>query len=100
MTAVFDQKHFDHMTGSDAELQAEIIALFRGQAPQVDVHLRPDIAGWRDAAHLLKGSSRGIGLFVLADACEAAEGATESLIPAALANVRAALAQALEILPP
>ena len=100
MTAIFDQAHFDHMTGSDKDLQSEIIALFRGQAPQVEKHLRPDIAGWREAVHLLKGSSRGIGLWVLAEACETSEGATDAMIPTALANVRAALAQALDTLPP
>ncbi len=96
---IFDRQHFAHMTGGDEELQKEIIALFREQAPHVEVHLYPEITGWREAVHLLKGSARGLGLWELADTCEAAEGTTESLIPTALANVRTALAQALDTLP-
>lgn len=96
---IFDREHFAHMTGGDAELQAEIVALFREQAPHVEVHLYPDISGWREAVHMLKGSARGLGLWVLAEACEAAEAATEAMVDIALANVRTALAQALETLP-
>ena len=51
------------------------------------------------ADYVLKGSSRGLGLWVLAEACEAAEAATDAMEDIALANVRTALAQALEALP-
>ena len=53
----------------------EVLGLFREQAAMWVRLLDPeDQAGaWRDGAHTLKGSARGIGAFALADACEAAE---------------------------
>jgi HPt (histidine-containing phosphotransfer) domain-containing protein len=104
---ILDRDHFGHMTGGDLELQAEIIELFRAQAELwrrlliVDAPLHT----WRDAAHTVKGSARGLGLWALAEACERAEaigrtGLVESVqIAQALAQVRAALEEALDALP-
>lgn len=105
--AKMDAEHFRHMTGDDAELQAEILQLFRAQAELWRRLLTPDAAvcTWADAAHMLKGSARGLGLWALADACEEAErlgrsGALESrAIDKALLHVRSELADALEALP-
>ena len=94
---MFDRAHFDHMTGGDLALQAEVLALFRQQVTGWRAQFE---AGreWRDAVHTMKGSARGIGLIALAEACEAAEAAPEAAQPEALANVLAALEAALEAL--
>lgn len=100
---VFDRAHFSHMTGGDAALQAEIVQIFRAQAELWGRLLIPDAPTpiWRDAAHTVKGSARGLGLWALADACEHAEGlgtagAVEgAMVSTALARVRARLDEAL-----
>ncbi|MBI1251589.1 MAG: hypothetical protein GC189_08970 [Alphaproteobacteria bacterium] len=105
--AILDRDHFGAMTGDDAALQAEIVALFRAQAELWMRLLVVDapVQTWRDAAHTLKGSARGLGLWALADACERAEwlgrsGETDGReIAAGLAQARAALAEALAALP-
>lgn len=91
---VFDRAHFAHMTGGDAALQAEVLALFRAQAPSWIVGLDPRNEAWRAVVHTLKGSARGVGFGALAEACEAAEQANADAA-AALAQVRAALETAL-----
>ncbi len=98
MAGIFDQAHFDAMTGGDRGLQAEVIELFRGQAAKSVAALEAMPVGeaWRDAAHTLKGSARGLGLWALAETCESAE-----RLPGdggALEAVRAALTMALEAL--
>lgn len=97
MAALFDTAHFDHMTGGDRALQGEVIGLFRGQVAAWSVALGQG-AGWRDAAHTIKGSARGIGLFALAEACEAAEAAPDVEAAPALAHLRSALDAALAAL--
>ncbi|MGQ0532356.1 MAG: Hpt domain-containing protein [Caulobacteraceae bacterium] len=92
---VLDRAHFDHMTGADRALQIEVLGLFRTQVEGWNAAMASD-AGWREAVHTLKGSARGIGLNLLAAACEAAETAEDG--EAALADVRVALKQALEAL--
>lgn len=91
---IFDQAHFDHMTGGDRALQREVLDLFRAQIAGWSAAMTAG-RGWRDAVHTLKGSARGIGLSALAAACEAAEQAPEANAAAALSGVRAALAEAL-----
>ena len=95
---VLDRTHFEHMTGDDPALQAEIVGLFRGQVDEWTTGL--GAAGWREAVHKLKGSARGIGLDVLASACEAAERAGAQEAATALARVHAALLEALVALEP
>ncbi|MBI3439833.1 MAG: Hpt domain-containing protein [Proteobacteria bacterium] len=91
---VFDRAHFDHMTGGDRALQIEVLELFRQQVEAWRTLLASG-EGWREAAHTLKGSARGIGLNVLAAACEAAEGAPEAQRLAALSDVHGALGAAV-----
>lgn len=92
MQAPLDRAHFSHMTGGDLPLQREILELFRGQVEGWIERLVPG-EHWRDAAHTLKGSARGIGLTVLAEVCEAAEASDDEL--AAITRLRAALQDAL-----
>src|SRR5262249_49485585 len=82
----------------DPALQAEIVSLFQGQVGEWTSGL--SAADWRNAVHKLKGSARGIGLDVLASACEAAERAEPQDSVPALARVRAALEEALSALTP
>lgn len=105
--AKLDAEHFRYMTGGDCVLQAEILQLFRAQSELWQRLLIPDAAvcTWTDAAHMLKGSARGLGLWALADACEDAEkiGRSGALdrraIDRALTSVRSELTDALEALP-
>ncbi|HVK79840.1 MAG TPA: Hpt domain-containing protein [Verrucomicrobiae bacterium] len=97
MSTILDRAHFDHMTGAERPLQLEIVDLFRGQ---VDGWRGAFVsgAGWREAVHTMKGSARGIGLTALAAACEVAESANETERGPALAQVEAALGEALAAL--
>lgn len=101
---IFDRDHFSMMTGGDLELQGEILQIFRVQAELWGRLLIPDAPTpiWRDAAHTVKGSAKGLGLWELSDACAHAEdlgkaGAVEgALVQAALGRVRGRLDEALE----
>ena len=97
MAEIFDRAHFAHMTGDDAALQREIIGLFQGQAAAWTKALDPAAPdpAWRDAAHTLKGSARGIGFWALAEACERAEAAQGGDIAPALRELLGALNAAL-----
>jgi HPt (histidine-containing phosphotransfer) domain-containing protein len=101
---ILDQDHFRHMTAGDRALELEILELFRAQSELWLRLLIPDAPRdtWRDAAHTLKGSARGLGLWGLAEACETAEAMAKSgvregpVVAAQLARVRAALTEALD----
>ena len=101
--AIFDRDHFAMMTTGDAELQVEIVAIFKVQAQLWSRLLIPDAptSVWADAAHTVKGSAKGLGLWRLADACEQAEtlgraGAVEgAMVKTALTRVQQALHEAL-----
>lgn len=80
---LLDRVHLDRQTAGDAELAAELLALFADQCrrllPELEdaSRLRPDRA---DLAHTLKGSALGIGASRVAEraAClEASLRATE-----------------------
>ncbi len=94
---VLNRAHFDHMTGADRALQAEILGLFRMQVEGWNAAFAAG-EGWRDAVHTLEGSARGIGLEMLAEACEAAESAPDGASAEALTRVRTALNEALAAL--
>lgn len=91
---MLDRAHFDHMTGGDRTLQIEVLELFRRQVTNWRARLASG-EDWREAAHTLKGSARGIGLHALAAACEAAETAPEADSVLALCDVHRALGAAL-----
>ena len=75
LTGAVDFKHLEVYAGGDLALVEEVLGLFREQALMWVRLLDPaaEAEAWRDGAHTLKGSARGIGAFALADACEAAE---------------------------
>ena len=75
ITGAVDFGHLQVYAGGDLALMEEVLGLFREQATMWVRLLDPaaEAEAWRDGAHTLKGSGRGIGAFALADACEAAE---------------------------
>ena len=75
----------------DRTVISEVLELFVAQAQRLAPSLDAAAAGWRDAAHTLKGSARGIGAQALGEACARAEAEGEGGLPA----VRTALAAAV-----
>jgi HPt (histidine-containing phosphotransfer) domain-containing protein len=75
LTGAVDFAYLETYAGGDMALVEEVLGLFREQAAMWVRLLDPaaEAEAWRDAAHTLKGSARGIGATALADACEAAE---------------------------
>jgi HPt (histidine-containing phosphotransfer) domain-containing protein len=85
ISGAVDFAYLESYAGGDGALVDEVLELFRQQADIWRPMLRASEEGWPDAAHTLKGASRGIGAGALAAACEAAEAAGEDLV---LAEVR------------
>ncbi len=91
---------FDHLhqyTAGDTALEREVLSVF---VQQTDMWLRVlhesgDGDVWKDAAHTLKGSARGIGAWQVADLCERAEALGADASPAersiALGDLRIAI---------
>jgi HPt (histidine-containing phosphotransfer) domain-containing protein len=100
LTGAVDFAHLERYAGGDAALIEEVLGLFREQAELWIRLLDPaaDQGAWRDAAHTLKGSARGIGAFTLADRCEDAEREPDAELgrrTVLLDHVRTALDEAL-----
>jgi HPt (histidine-containing phosphotransfer) domain-containing protein len=105
LTGAIDFAYLEAYAGHDQAIVDEVLGLFREQAAMWARLLDPALEGgsWRDAAHSLKGSARGIGAGALAEACEAAErgagtgvgvhqlGAVRDALDAVLADIAAYL---------
>ena len=98
---VIDLVHLSKQTLGDAALETELLRLFEEQALAFAVRLRApaplaetarDIQQRIVLAHTLKGSSRAIGAFALADAAQAYEDALRANAPDADASPRRLLA--------
>jgi HPt (histidine-containing phosphotransfer) domain-containing protein len=86
-----DFDYLETFAAGDMQVVTEVLALFQGQAESWQPRLeRPD-AGWRDLAHTIKGSARGIGATALGEVADRAERGDASIAP----ELRAALADAL-----
>jgi len=70
-----DLVHLSKYTFGDRGLEAELLGLFRSQAGVYITRLEAaaNAKDWRDAAHSLKGSARGLGAWGLADLAEEVE---------------------------
>lgn len=73
--ALIDLVHLSKYTLGDRRLEGELLSLFRSQA---GVYLdrmasAKDTREWKEAAHSLKGSARGIGAWYVANHAEDAE---------------------------
>ncbi len=70
-----DFEHLRQFTAGDVALEREVLGVF---VEQTDMWLRVlqqscDGEAWKDAAHTLKGSARGVGAWKVAELCEKAE---------------------------
>jgi len=75
-----DLSSLRQITGGDKALEAELFAVFNESTSECLVSLRvafdrEDDAGWRDAAHALKGASGSMGAMMLHDVCREAQNA-------------------------
>lgn len=73
--AFIDVDHLERYVAGDRVLRDEILEIYEQQAESWIRILDPraDDAAWRDAAHALKGASRGVGAWRIGDICEQAE---------------------------
>ncbi len=74
-SALIDLVHLSKYTLGDRSLECELLGLFRCQAGVYVERLEACSSpkDWKDAAHSLKGSARGVGAWAVADHAEAAE---------------------------
>lgn len=72
---LIDLDHLDRYVAGDRSLRDEILGIFEEQAAMWTRVLEPaaEDQAWRDAAHALKGASRGVGAWAVGDTCQAAE---------------------------
>jgi len=74
-----DILHLDRYTGGNRALNVEILQLFETQCREMLAKLESlaaeagDGKSWRETTHTLKGASRGVGAWALADAAAEAE---------------------------
>lgn len=70
-----DVDHLDRYVAGDRALRDEILTIYEQQAESWIRILDPkaEDGAWRDAAHALKGASRGVGAWRIGDICEEAE---------------------------
>jgi HPt (histidine-containing phosphotransfer) domain-containing protein len=94
-----DLEHLSHQAGGDRMLMQQVLALFIEHAETVLAALATsqDIKAWRDHAHALKGSAKGVGAWVVAEAALVAEQQPLNLetipaLQAAFAQTRSAIA--------
>ena len=85
---------FDYLEGfaaGDMQVVTDVLGLFQGQAEGWMSRLETPDDGWRDLAHTIKGSARGIGANALGDVADRAERGDASMAP----ELKTALADAL-----
>jgi HPt (histidine-containing phosphotransfer) domain-containing protein len=70
-----DLVHLSRYSLGDRELEREILQLFQNQVPLYLDRLRAasTVREWREAAHSVKGSAKGVGAWGLAKQAERAE---------------------------
>lgn len=88
-----DLVHLSKYTLGNRSLENELLGLFRTQA---DVYLArldgaADETEWKNAAHSLKGSARGLGAWVLAELAEEAEKTALAARDGVMARIREAV---------
>ena len=100
-----DLVHLSRFTLGDTKLEHEVLELFRVQAGIYLERLKTaaDPTGWREAAHTIKGSARGIGAWSVAEAAaaaEALEGPAGKRASSALAALDGAVREAIDFIEP
>lgn len=86
-----DFEYLERFTAGDTQVITEVLILFRQQADRWLAGLDAPGDGWRDLAHLIKGSAKGIGANALGEIADRAERGDATMAP----QVRAALAEVL-----
>lgn len=96
-TRPLDLVHLSRYTLGNRSLEIELLGLFRAQAGITIARLADATSDkeWRDAAHSLKGSARGLGAWALADLAEEAEGLAPD--PTARVDMVARLSEAIGV---
>lgn len=89
-----DLVHLSKYTLGNRSLENELLGLFRNQA---DVYIArldeaADETEWKNAAHSLKGSARGLGAWMLADLAEEAEATALAARESIMTRIREATA--------
>ena len=95
LTGAVDFKYLEDFTAGDGEVIDEVLSLFREQAAIWSALLDPNVEGWRDAVHTIRGAGAGIGAKTLAQVCEEVEFGEQAAAPAGLERVMTALEAAL-----
>lgn len=74
-----DLVHLSHYTLGDTQLEREVLQLFQSQSGIYMDRLKSAAKAkdWREAAHTIKGSARGIGAWRVAESAELAETARD-----------------------
>jgi HPt (histidine-containing phosphotransfer) domain-containing protein len=82
-----DRAHLSRYTAGDIALEQEILDLFAGQLPSTVGALKLAVTDrdWHLFAHTLKGSSRAVGAWRLAELALEAEGLREHRTPVSMA---------------
>lgn len=91
MGQAVDFAYLEAFAAGDRGVVREVLGLFLDQAKVWEAGLSAPSDGWRDLAHTIKGSARGIGARPLGDVAEAAERDG----PGVAASLRAQLAAAV-----
>jgi len=93
-----DLVHLSRFTMGERALEREVLSLFRKQSVIYLEKLKSaaDLKEWREAAHTLKGSARGIGAWSVADAAETAEQSNFSAKASRKDNVISELTHSVE----
>ena len=79
LTGAVDFSVLEAATAGMDDISEEVLGLFVYQASLWSPMLTTDQAGWRDAAHTLRGAGGGIGAKALAEVCAEAEAADDPL---------------------
>jgi HPt (histidine-containing phosphotransfer) domain-containing protein len=95
-----DLAHLRRYTLGDRSLEAEVLGLFLAQLPETIASLRSAATerDWKMAAHALKGSSRAVGAWRIANLAQEAEvlvcGAQPAACSEAISRLEAAASEA------
>lgn len=87
-----DFAYLESFTAGDTAIAVEVLGLFREQADGWLVRLANPGDGWRDLAHVIKGSAKGIGAAALGELAGEAEFRDAAMAPQLTAELTAVLA--------
>jgi hypothetical protein len=87
-----DFSYLEGLLAGDAAVIGEVLDIFRQQAGGWTQGLDEGNPEWRRVAHTVKGAARGIGANPLGELCHAVELGEAAKLPAARAELAAAVA--------